>query len=177
MKIPKQTNHIDLTTHKKSMICNQYQSIMKSHYLEITCRDITRTGIRGSAIKAALFTNGKSSKRIMARLSPVLWELVIWVIEWMVGVCARDRVRERNARPDTLRARITRIDAGGAPRNTGCPAAAARPVLSDSCFRGDWIFWFKGHADTYPANPRSTADSRRVALLCYSRAPCFEFTA
>lgn len=69
-------------------------------------------------IKAALFTNGKSSKRIMARLSPLPCQLVIWVIEW---ACTREpsaRV-ERLARYITS-TYITRIDVGGAPRNTGC---------------------------------------------------------
>ena len=40
-------------------------------------------------------------------------------------MCARAAVHE-NETPGQIRyeARITRIDAGGAPRNTGCPAAA-----------------------------------------------------
>lgn len=39
-------------------------------------------------------------------------------------------------------------------------AAARRPVLSDSCFRGDWIFWFKGRQAWYLSRERPAIDCR-----------------
>lgn len=39
-------------------------------------------------------------------------------------------------------------------------AAAPRPVLSDSCFRGDWIFWFKGRQAWYLSRERPAIDCR-----------------
>ena len=95
-------------------------------------------------------------------------------------MCARAAVHE-NETPGQIRyeARITRIDAG-APRNTGCPAAvaaaaaAARSSIVRLVFsRGLDFFDLKGALIPIPrARPRSTADSRRAAPLCYSRAPC-----
>lgn len=48
-------------------------------------------------------------------------------------------------------------------------AAARRPVLSDSCFRGDWIFWFKGRQAWYLSRERPAIDCR----LSLSLPPSF----